>query len=176
MAFHLHHKEWEWSNHSGIFSFSTVGEDPVRVRVRNQRHRLPGHVLPAQPDEHDGRFLRLRGQRPGLLPPPHDPPVQLRGPLLSTVSTRAGRKPRRRPHPLPEGPILCCVAPSLQRIRGDGVDSGHHRLVQPLRFKNLHFGAGDGRAAAAGCLPLRTPLRSLCAHFCILKKNKTKKR
>lgn len=171
MSFHLHHKEWEWSNHSGIFSFSTVGEDPVWVRVRNQRHRLPGHVLPAQPDEHDGRLLRLRGQRSGLLPPPHDPPVQLRGALLFTVSTRARRKLCW--HALSWGSILCCV-PSLQRICGDGVNGGHHRLVQSLRFKNLHFSVSDGRAAAAGCLPLRTPLRSLCAHFCILKKKKVK--
>lgn len=71
----------------------------------------------------------------------------------------------------PWGSILCCV-PSLQRICGDGVNGGHHRLVQSLRFKNLHFSVGDGRAAAAGCLPLRTPLRSLCAHFCILKKQR----
>lgn len=46
--------------------------------------------------------------------------------------------------------------------------------MQSLRFKNLHFSVSDGRAAAAGCLPLRTPLRSLCAHFCILKKKKGK--
>lgn len=62
------------------------GEDPVRLRVRDQCHRLPGHVLPAEPHEHDGRLVRLRSQCPGLLPATHDSPLQLRCALLLTVS------------------------------------------------------------------------------------------
>lgn len=65
--------------------------------------------------------------------------------------------------------ILCCF-PSLQRICGDRFNGGDHWLVQSLGFKNLHFSVSDGRAAVASCLPLCSPVRSLCAHFCILKK------
>lgn len=65
--------------------------------------------------------------------------------------------------------------PSPQRICGDRINSGDHWLVQSLGFKNLHFGVSDGRAAVAGCLPLRSPVRSVCAHFCILKKVKVLK-
>lgn len=62
--------------------------------------------------------------------------------------------------------------PSLQGIRGDRINGGDHRLVQFLGFKNLHFSVGHGWATVAGCLPLRPPLRSLCAHFYFLKKGK----
>lgn len=62
-------------------------EDPVWLRVRDQCYRLPGHVLPAEPHEHDRRVFWLRLQRPGLLPASHDPPLQLRRALLLTVSS-----------------------------------------------------------------------------------------
>lgn len=68
-------------------SLLTVRKDSVWLRVRYQRDRLPRHVLSPQPHEYDGRLLRLRGQRPGILPPPYDPPLQLRSALLFTVST-----------------------------------------------------------------------------------------
>lgn len=59
---------------------------------------------------------------------------------------------------------------SLQGICGYLINSGHYWLVQFLSFKNLHFSISHGWATVAGCLPLRSPVWSLCTHFCILKK------
>ncbi|TMS13987.1 Protein YIPF5 [Larimichthys crocea] len=103
-------------------------------------NRLPGHVLPTEPHEYDGRLLRLCVQRAGILPPPNDPPLQLWSPLLFTGHD------------------------------GNYTNGSDHWLVQFLSLKDLHLSVGHGWAAAAGCLPLRSLIRGLRTHLCLLKK------
>lgn len=58
----------------------------------------------------------------------------------------------------------------LQGNDGNYTNSSNHWLVQFLSLKDLHLSIGHGRAAAAGCLPLRSPIWGLCTHIGVLKK------
>ncbi|KAA8586735.1 hypothetical protein FQN60_000571 [Etheostoma spectabile] len=78
---------------------------------------------------------------PGILPPAHDPPLQL------------------------------WSSPLFTGLGGNYTNGINHWLVQSLSLKDLHLGVGHGWAAAVGCLPVRSPIWGLCTHFCLLNKN-----
>ncbi|XP_072784233.1 protein YIPF7 isoform X6 [Taeniopygia guttata] len=55
------------------------------LRVWDERHRVPCHARPAEPDERLGSLARLRRECPGLLPAAHGHPVLFCSCLLAPM-------------------------------------------------------------------------------------------
>ena len=65
---------------------ASVWQAVVWLHLRHRAGGLRGHVLLAEPDEHDGCVRRRHHLRPRLLPPAHGLPLLRLRPSVLTVS------------------------------------------------------------------------------------------